>query len=115
MITSRGWVVIVGGPLTVRTAEQFVELLEASFAVSVTVVLPRPTSVPATGDCVTVTAEQASDATIWLVKSGTAVSREGSAQMVRLVAQTVIVGLMVSTTVRTMGALVTQFAMLQET
>src|SRR5204863_48300 len=67
-------IVIFGGviSLTVKVLVQVLAFSATSFAVSVTVVTPVPTSVPAAGDCVTVTVVQLSVATTAPVKSGTA-------------------------------------------
>ena len=77
VVCGAGQVVIVGGVRseTVNVVVQVVELLAASFTVIVTVVVPVPTTVPATGDCVIVSepaAVQLSVAATPPVKFGTA-------------------------------------------
>ena len=65
---------IAGGvvSLTVKVVMHVDELLDASVAVSVIVFGPKPTSVPASGDCVIVTLLQLSVATVVATKLGTA-------------------------------------------
>src|SRR5437867_1020966 len=90
--------VIVGAVLsrTMNKAAQVLKLPAASVAVSVTVLVPRPTSVPMAGLCVTVVALQSSAATTALVKLGTAAWQLALAEPVMLVAQVVMVGAVVS-------------------
>src|SRR5213593_1885960 len=94
-------VVIVGAVVsrTMNEAAQVLKLPAASVAVIVTVVVPRPTSVPMAGLCVTVVALQLSDATTALVKLGTAAWQLALAEPVMFVAQVVIVGAVVSRTI----------------
>jgi len=65
--------VIVGGvlSLTVKVVMQVLELLAASVAVTVIVVVPKPTSVPAAGFCDKVTGPQLSEAETPLSTFGT--------------------------------------------
>src|ERR1051326_5701500 len=71
-------VVITGGvvSLTVKVVVHVEELFDASVTVMVIRFGPEPSSVPATGDCVTVTPLQLSLATTLPVKSGTAAWHE---------------------------------------
>src|SRR5207244_7314207 len=88
---------MVGGvvSLTVKLVLHVDALPAASVAVIVTGCGPQPTTVPAAGDCVSVTPLQLSEATVVAVKSGTAAEQAvtdcGGAQVV-------IVGGVVSTT-----------------
>src|SRR5207247_2982675 len=83
---------------TMDAAVQVLMFPATSGAVRVTVLVPRPTSVPIAGLCVIETALQLSDATTALVKLGTAAWQLALAAPVRLVAQVVIVGAVVSRT-----------------
>jgi hypothetical protein len=66
--------------VTVKSAEQVSVLPASSVTVIVTEVTPRPTVVPAVGDCVIVSVvSQLSEAVTPDVKSGTVASHEASA------------------------------------
>src|SRR5206468_2196599 len=93
-------VVMVGAVVsrTMNEAAQVLKLPAASVAVIVTVLVPRPTRVPMAGLCVTVAGLQLSAATTAFVKLGTAAWQLALAEPVRLVAQVVMVGAVVSRT-----------------
>src|SRR5262245_54109077 len=92
---------MVGGvsSITVRMAMHVTVLLAASLTMIVTLVAPRPTSVPAAGDWVMVTTLHASVATISVVRFGMATWQFALAERERLVAQVRIMGGMLSWTV----------------
>ena len=85
--------------MTVNVVVHVEELLDASIAVSVIVCGPKPTSVPAVGDCVIVTPLQLSVATTLVTKFGTAAWHELFADADCGGAQVVITGGVVSSTV----------------
>src|SRR5881394_1683825 len=93
---------MVGGVLsvTVKVAVQVDSLLAASLTCSVRVVTPSPTEVPATGSCVTTTGPLQSLATTPALKSGTSAWQVASAKALWLGAQLVIVGGVLSVTVK---------------
>lgn len=93
---------ITGGVVswTVKVVTHVDALFDASVAVIVTACGPIPTSEPAAGDCVSVTALQLSVAATPERKLGTADMHEAFAEPTWLGAQLVIVGGVVSTTVK---------------
>jgi hypothetical protein len=94
--------VIVGGvvSLTVNVVMQVDALLKPSVAVMVTVCGPIPTSVPAIGDCVSVTPVQLSFATTSGRKLGTAETHDALADPMWAGAHVVMTGGVESTTVK---------------
>jgi hypothetical protein len=97
-----GQPLITGGVLseTVNVVEQVLLLFAASVAVIVTVVTPKPTETPASGDWVIVTVPlQLSVATVPEVKLGTRAEQVAPAEAVCAGAQVVITGGVLSETV----------------
>lgn len=86
--------------LTVRVTVHCELLPATSVAVRVIVVAPRPTEVPANGDCVTVTVLQLSRAVTPAVKSGTSAEQLARAERVWSAAQAEMFGAVVSLTVK---------------
>jgi hypothetical protein len=84
---------------TMNVVEHVELLLDASVAVMTIVCGPKPTIVPAGGDCVSVTLLQLSVATVVDVKSGTVAEHEAFAVAVCIGAHDVITGGVVSLTV----------------
>ena len=86
--------------LTVNVVVHVDELLKPSVAVIVTVCGPMPTSVPAVGDCVSVTPVQLSVAATSGKKLGTAETHDALAEPMCDGAHVVMEGGVVSTTVK---------------
>jgi hypothetical protein len=82
---------------TVTTTTQVEVLLYASLTVKVTLCVPRANEVPATGDCVTVTAVQLSVAETRPVKLGSNTTQPTPASYVCGAAHEAIVGAVIST------------------
>jgi hypothetical protein len=80
----------------VKVVVQLAVLPAASATVTTTLVAPRPTSVPAAGDCVVETTAQLSADTVVAVKSGRAIWQLAPTDDVWAGAQDVIVGLAMS-------------------
>jgi hypothetical protein len=85
---------------TVTVAVQVVVLPAASEAVRVTVLAPSTAAAPAAGDCVTVTEPLLSLATTWPTRFGMATEQLAPASSVVDDAQVVMLGAVVSTTVK---------------
>src|SRR5438876_693238 len=96
--------VVMVGAVVSRTMNEAVQVLVLplrSATRSVTVLVPRPTRVPMVGTWLMLTALQLSEATTAFVKFGTAAWQLALADAEMLVAQVVIVGAVVSLTVKT--------------